>query len=217
MWKKSRESVKIAKTLAELLMEIWQDKEFITEILNELDGDQEKAEELIKCIQENNFKVPSQIYSALEIITCKDFCQKFDKLAIEKIKAYHEQENMLHEAVHTEKIIMVCEWNLSEDEEKQFQTAEVGQAVQVKNPPIPILLQDIDSEEIIIPIFTSELELQSNYRNEHYSIQKVGWTYVRRFYNKVEETMGKAVVLLDMDGTFGLDVTDEIRGRKSDE
>lgn len=212
MWEKSREAVKMAKILAELLGMIWQNKEFVTEVLDEIDGDLEKADKLIHYIQEKNPTVPSQIYDALEMILDKKFSQKYNQLAIEKKKAYSVQENTLKKALLTEKIIMVCEWNLSEEEEKQFETAKLGTAVRVKNPPVPILLRDADMGEIIIPIFTSDLEIQHNYRDEKYCVQQVKWSYIKRFYTTIADNMGPVVVLLDMDSNMSLDVTDEMKG-----
>lgn len=72
MWEKNQESVKLAKRITTLLLDIGKDKQFAVEILNALENHIDSCEDFINFLEQGVELVPSEVYEEVSNIQAEN-------------------------------------------------------------------------------------------------------------------------------------------------
>lgn len=164
----TREKVKIYKEMAERLIEIAAEKDFVTEVLRTLENDKEIM--ALKELLDKGYElVQAELYEELKVITNGRFHKDFSKLRVLR-NIYLEEQNesslkRLIDALCEEDVIVLCNWDMTADEEEKLKEAEIGGTVHIESKPIPALFSDEDSPKIACYVFTSKMEISQKSRD----------------------------------------------------
>ena len=209
---------KAFELLAVYLQNISNDREFIKEVL-EVPQTDEDIMELKKLLEQFPDLVPAEVYDFLIKLTAGGFSKEFVKARYLKQEYLREPSKEALSRVlaqlEEDKIYLLSEWELTEDELKIMGTSEVGDTVHIKTNINPALFTGEDEETIYLYGYTSELEIPQK-RYKEFTIQQISMNYIYVLIKTFNEAIGKRVVLLlDYDSDEYVEVTDEVMNHES--
>lgn len=198
------------KELLESLFQIWEDEDFAIEIINVLKENMHIADNFLDFLNNETALVPSEVYDKLTILTAGEFVKEFPTIRHAKKACIDCTEQFKWEKLFTElskaELFMVCEWKLSEEEEKLILNADIGDTLHIKSPVEPLLLMDNTKNVPIVPVYTSTYEIPSEYRKRDFVIRSVDWKYVQVTFNACKKVMKDALIILDIDSDDYLEI-----------
>lgn len=103
-----------------------------------------------------------------------------------------ESYQVFIEELKKNKVTMAYTWDITEENEKQFENSNPGDTLHIETPMLPLLFE-VDGG-IGIPIFTCESEISDEYRNE-YALQKCDLDYVIQLAKAIKKVTKKNVIL----------------------
>ena len=197
MWKKSRESVNTAKILAEKLGKFWRNKEFIVDVMNAIDGNNDICSQIIDYLDKNSFSVPSEIFAKLSELGCT-VNYKNSEIAELRRKCFRgsdrENYNKLFESLRNTQVLLINEWNLNEEDKTKFENANIGDTVNIETEIKPLLFINEEDETVLVSIYTSKYEISREHRGKKYCTEEVGFSRVENFIKALKK-QGKNVWL----------------------
>lgn len=104
-----------------------------------------------------------------------------------------ERYQVFIEELKKNKVTMAYTWDLTEEDEKQFESSNLGDTLHIETPMLPLLFE-ADDGGIGIPIFTCESEISAEYRSE-YALQKCDLDYVIQLAKTIKKVTKKDVIL----------------------
>lgn len=188
-----------ADIVAQYLTTISIDEDFLSEVTNALQSEEEIEE--MKCyLDVNPYLVPSEVFDILERITNGRFKKESVPSRLNKIKFLQEpkEENMkaLVDSLKGTKVITLAALNM-----------EDPMAMMDSPDPIqPIMLSTPDGK-VIIPIFTSQFELPRE-RIQNFMMNEMEFEIVLKYMEAVEKVSGQDCILaLDMESAACVELT----------
>lgn len=111
-----------------------------------------------------------------------------------------ENMNILLAELGKSPIYTIEKWDITKEEETLFEGAEVGQTIQLESRREPVLLEDKETDGILIPAYTSDMEIAADKKRE-YTVSTIPFqsmaAYVCRLTDNLKRNVG---IVLDGDG-----------------
>ncbi len=198
-----REQLRIYKELCGLMIPAITDKDSIIRIMKAL---QTKGEEgALKAFLES---VPNateyEIYEKMAEITRGRVEAEFSFREIAK-RQYIDHPTLdnlrqLFYELDYDPVYVLENWNLTEDEQKQFVDAEIGDTISIETIGMPVLSEDHENKRILIPVYSSDKEIAPE-NKRIYTTANVTLRHMAVFAIKLSEELNRDVgVILDRDG-----------------
>lgn len=212
MLEKNKDSIRVAKALTEELVKVWQDKDFIIEVMNAIDGDLTIANEIIAFLRIGPELVPMEIFDKISTLK-QGFIKERSEIANAKrnyLSAPCEANmDLLIKAMQNNKLFHVYEWDITEEEKEKIKTTKMGNSVRIETPMIPVVLTD-DSDNIFMSLYSSQYEIGRKYRPEPYCNQEESFEYVKLTLKAIKMIEGKVAIILDPDSDDELIIPEDI-------
>lgn len=214
MWGKNKESVNQAKRITKLLQDVWCNKDFAIDILKALENHTDVAESFITFLEEESELVPSEIYEKVMDITEGTYVKEFSGVCVAKNhcieKSSEENWQLLFNALNKADLIWVCEWDVTEEEKNALKNSNVGDIIHIESNIRPVILSDKSTQKAIIPVYTSEYEIDRKYRSAEYALETVDWSYTLSLFDSCLKVLGDAMIILDIDSDKCLKINQDI-------
>lgn len=181
------------KEIANYLLKITPKKAFAIEIMSAVESEEEIMS--LKTFLINGPElVQSEVYDYVSKLTNERFVKEFVKSRYLKqeylMSPSADRMKQLIEQLEADGVWILMNWNLTNEEKRSFEEASMGDAININTPAEPVLLSKKDNDTVIIPIYTSEEEIQ-RVRYEKYMVQKTSFTYVKELAKAILGTIKK--------------------------
>ena len=196
-----RQHIKEFKEIADLLVTIYRDKSFVTEIMDAVNTERELSQ-LHKMLAESPRIVRSEVYDIIAMITCGRFTRMMPEARI--LKEQYLKTKRLEDLERF--LLYLCEncvyaienWDLNNEELVMLQNAKAGDDLHIETKSIPTVFVR-DDKPAIIRIYTSEFEIPE-YLREKYVVAQRSLRYMWETCAILQKTLEETVVLaLDFD------------------
>ena len=193
--------VQLSKKISEQLLQIEPDKDFIKEILQAMETEEE-LNRLHKILSDSPHIVPAEVYDAASFITDNRFKKTMPEARILKETYLQSRDSgdlkALLSYLWGNDLVILERWDLTAEEEKRIEETELGNTVPIETPCLPALFQ-LKDDSVLIRIYTSELEIPRALKHKyarHMNDLQYAW-FAR---DLIERTISKPVLLgLDID------------------
>lgn len=189
-----------ADIVAQYLTRISIDEEFMADVIKALTTEAEIEE--MKCYLEvNPYLVPAEVYDILERVTEGRFTKAQAPTRLAKIKYLQEPEeaNMkaLVECLKANKVITLAAMDMDDP----------MSMMDSPDPIQPVMLSTPDGK-VVIPVFTSELELPRE-RVANFLLNEMDFNIVLKYMEAVKKVSGQeAIVVVDMESAACVELTE---------
>ena len=198
-----KELVKSYKTILPYLCQVSQDKFFLVRVLKKLDS-KTKEQELLNFLKESSKVTVEDVYEKMNELTGGSFSVSNRPVQIAK-KVYMEDSSddnlcYLIRVLIGEGVFTIENWNLTEEEEKRFAGAVIGDTIVVETNSIPVLICDECSGDIMISIYSTENEISAQ-NKARYAVRMRSFNRIVEWFRKLSESMDRNIrIILDGDG-----------------
>lgn len=187
-----------ADIVAQYLTRISIDADFVNNIITALQTEDE-IEDMKYYLEVNPYLVPAEVYDILETVTGGRFKAEFAPLRQAKLNLLAdptpENKALFLSTLKDSKLITLANVDMTDPA-----------AIPTTTDPIePVMLTDPDSGNILIPVFSSELEVPAK-RSRAFMLNEMDIDTLIRYMEAVEKVSGnEAVLVLDMESAASVE------------
>lgn len=207
------------KEIAKYLLKITPKKAFAIEIMSAVESEEEIIG--LKTFLINGSElVQTEVYDYVSKLTKGRFVKEFVKSRYLKqeylMSPSADRMQQLVEQLEEDGVWVLMNWNLTKDEKRRFEESSIGDIINIDTSAEPVLFSKKDNDTVIIPIYSSEEEIQ-RVRYDEYMVQKTSFAYVKELTKAVCGTIKKDTVLaLDIDSDDYIEISQDMINEKGE-
>ncbi len=195
--------IRVYKQLTKILWDYGFDKENAMTILGALDSEEE--ENLLKDFLETSPNlVESEVYDYMIRLTNGRFQKEFNSARSAKrryMNGHNERDlHLLLAELEKSLVYTIEKWNISKEEETRLKDAEAGDTIRIESRREPVLLEDSEKDRILMPVYTSDMEISADKKRE-YTVSSMSFQSIVTYMCRLSECLSRdAALILDGDG-----------------